>query len=613
MSPQPSRIGKFPQPASGLGEDLVFGRDPQSSLVIPKALIGRLWAHVNEGTRILARGGLEVGGLLVGPKVLGGPVLADEIIPVPIEYRYGPVFHMSASDLAAIQPAMEAVQEDPSKTVVGLYRGRPRGETTLRPSDEEILDVIERVHPSFAEDFRCFFVLAPMSESMALACITMREGGGWGEMQPFTMRSNPFAIIALPPSAAVQQMARNLPTEQHAIQPYVSSSLAQPPAEEHAAEHRAPEQRIAEHDAGPVVADRWVIEPARIWLYAAACLVVVGLAIGGGYRWARGKQPAPAPAVPAEKADASRAHLGFSATRDGTVWKLSWDRAAMDALNPVGAVLSIEDGGYLQQLPLAPADLASGILFYTPQSNDLTFGLRIDRGGAHVEEQVRVLAPTRAPFDRAAQFVPAKPPVQAPAATPTNAQPPAAVASTTVPTPSANPPPRRFVLPATTPGGSASASVSENPVPQPPVVALAVPVAPNLTRLTPDFGPLPAPPAPIAPATAAPVVPSASPVPPSTPSPAAAAQSLANYVGPRPTRQVSPSAPSVLPPGVSQVVVMVEIDVHGQVTKATPIGWTPANAALMISATRAASSWAFAPAQLNGHVVPSQMNLIFKF
>jgi hypothetical protein len=58
---------------------------------------------------------------------------------------------------------------------------------------------------------------------------------------------------------------------------------------------------------------------------------------------------------------------------------------------------------------------------------------------------------------------------------------------------------------------------------------------------------------------------------------------------------------------------MVEIDVHGKVTKATPVGWTPANAALMIGATRAASSWVFAPAQLNGHDVPSQMNLIFKF
>jgi hypothetical protein len=61
------------------------------------------------------------------------------------------------------------------------------------------------------------------------------------------------------------------------------------------------------------------------------------------------------------------------------------------------------------------------------------------------------------------------------------------------------------------------------------------------------------------------------------------------------------------------VEVLIEIDVHGKVTKASPVGWTPANAALMISATRAATSWTFAPAELNGHAVPSQMNLIFKF
>jgi hypothetical protein len=445
------------------------------------------------------------------------------------------------------------------------------------------------------------------------------------------LRSNPFSIIALPPSTALQQMSRNLQTEQQAIYPPASSSTGPPLVEDRVAEHRVPEHRVPEHrapeyrppehPAGSSAANRLGVLPGRIWLYAAAGLIAVGLAAGGGYRWARGKQAPPAPAVPAEKADSARAHLGFSATREGPVWKLSWDRAAMDALNPVGAVLSIEDGGYLQQLPLAPADLASGILFYTPQSNDLTFGLRIDRGGAHVEEQVRVLAPTRVPFDRAQQSFPAKAPVQAQAApgvTPPNAQPPAEAASTTPPTPPPSAPPRKFVLPATT-GQSASASISENPVPQPPVVVLAVPVPPNLPRANPDFGPSPAPaPSKSEPAAAAAVLPSPSPVASSkqapTPAPPEAAPpSPANYVGPRPTRQVSPPAPKVVPPGVSQVEVMVEIDVHGKVTKASPVGWTPVNAPLMISATRAASSWDFAPAQLNGHAVPSQMNLIFKF
>jgi hypothetical protein len=57
-------------------------------------------------------------------------------------------------------------------------------------------------------------------------------------------------------------------------------------------------------------------------------------------------------------------------------------------------MLSIEDGGYVQQVPLAPSELASGTLFYTPQTSDLTFSLRLDLGGSHVEEHVRVLQAT---------------------------------------------------------------------------------------------------------------------------------------------------------------------------------------------------------------------------
>src|SRR5580658_8148827 len=176
MSPQPSRIGKFPQEAPGGKDRLVFGEGTQSSLTIPKAVIEKLWAQVNEGTRILARGGLEVGGLLVGSKSFEGAVVVDEIVPLPIEYRYGPSFQMSSTDLAGIQAQIESAQEDQSKAIVGLYRGRPRGDTNLRVSDHEIFDAIERVHASFEADFRCFFVLAPMSESLALACITTRHG-----------------------------------------------------------------------------------------------------------------------------------------------------------------------------------------------------------------------------------------------------------------------------------------------------------------------------------------------------------------------------------------------------------------------------------------------------
>ena len=85
-----------------------------------------------------------------------------------------------------------------------------------------------------------------------------------------------------------------------------------------------------------------------------------------------------------------------------------------------------------------------------------------------------------------------------------------------------------------------------------------------------------------------------------------------NYVGPRPIQQVSPQMPANTSPDVSQVQVLVDIDVRGKVTKTTPIAWNARNAPMMAVAVRAASSWLFEPAQLNGHAVPSQMTLTFR-
>src|SRR5579871_2097583 len=653
MSPKPSRVTPFPIEASGVAEDLIFGEEGRPSLVIPKALIAQIWAQVTEGTRMLSRGGgLEVGGLLVGPKVRGGKVAIDEIIPFAIEYEHGPSFQLSAADLEKIGPAVEAVQDDPSKVVVGVYRSRTRGDGTLRESDLEIFDAIQHAHTSYDADFRTCLVLAPVAESTALACIAVRYGGGWHEMQPFTLRSNPLAIIAMPPANALLPIVRN-PHSDEPTAPAVVSTSAMQTVTEHRAperrvtEHRFTEQRLTEHRTTerrppePRIAEpqppeddetnspiAWMSAlPPRIWLYAGAVLVLIfGLFLYRGFK---------KPAAPVTRVEtASNTHLGFSATREGPVWRLSWDRAAMDALNPVGAVLSIEDGGYDQQVPLAPPDLASGTLFYTPQSSDLTFRLRIDRGGSHIEEDVRVLEAPKLgprPGERAPQNIPNR---QAPVATPQGGR--ATALPNPAPPAAAVTPPRKFTPPEATQTPIASAPETPSP---PPAMVLAVPVAPTITpRANLDVAAAPPPPTPTPAVTppAASTAPRVTPTPTPTPTPTttaatqapptnttkapappttapAPAAAKANYVGPKPIQQVRPQAPPNTASGVSQVQVLVEIDATGKVTMATPVGWNSSNAPLMSLAVRAASAWVFEPAKLNGHGVPSEMNLIFRF
>lgn len=73
----------------------------------------------------MPRSGAEVGA--VGPKSLKSGVGVDEIIPLSIEYKHGPYFRMSASDLAKLAVSVESVQADPFNAIVGFYRSQRRG------------------------------------------------------------------------------------------------------------------------------------------------------------------------------------------------------------------------------------------------------------------------------------------------------------------------------------------------------------------------------------------------------------------------------------------------------------------------------------------------------
>jgi hypothetical protein len=62
-----------------------------------------------------------------------------------------------------------------------------------------------------------------------------------------------------------------------------------------------------------------------------------------------------------------------------------------------------------------------------------------------------------------------------------------------------------------------------------------------------------------------------------------------------------------------QIQILVEIDARGNVTKATAIGVTAANSPLVSVTERAARSWLFQPAELDGRPVPSALNILFQF
>ena len=86
-----------------------------------------------------------------------------------------------------------------------------------------------------------------------------------------------------------------------------------------------------------------------------------------------------------------------------------------------------------------------------------------------------------------------------------------------------------------------------------------------------------------------------------------------NYIGPKPVQQVPPERPPNVNSSGVQIQIHFEIDARGNVTKATAIGVTAANSPLVSVTERAARSWQFQPAEMDGRPVPSELNILFRF
>ena len=396
MSPQSSPVRISPLEDLSEAGSLLFGETASWSLTMPIALVAKIWEQVEEGVRIVPRGGVEIGGLLVGPKLRESGVVVDGIIPLKIEYEYGPSFRMSASDLAQVAALVESVQIDPSKAVVGFYRSQTRGNETFRDSDREIFDAIEQTHAAFATDFRCYFVLASASESEMMACLSMWNGEEWDGEQ-FTLRSNPFSVVPL--SSVTPQIG--LPTELQTSRPLEANlvpavSPTIPPLAEKAISLPEPRPRFR----AVLNAVKGGGRPSKR-LYVVLGLLVLVDAIGG-YRWIIKNRAGPAQTIVPP--------MRFSVNREGPVWKLSWDRATIELMKPTGAVLVIQDGNRRKQLNLTTDDLSRGTILYTPRGGDLVFSLQLKRASATpIEERIRVLESgrsTQKPVGRSKQTLP---------------------------------------------------------------------------------------------------------------------------------------------------------------------------------------------------------------
>ena len=654
MSSGLSPSSEFGSDSSGLPEAVVLGGGAGRRIAVPRAVLCQIFEEVDGGFKLLQRrGGMEIGGLLVGPKQEGADLLVEEALPVRVEYKSGPVFKLCPTELENIESTVKSIQELEARAIVGFYRSITRGRDSLLDSDTEILKAIEQANPA-SGPVRCCLLFAPVSRSEMSVRAIMRDGDHWDQTE-VTIRRDPFE--ADPAMSVLPASTKSMP-EPQAMELTAPQVLESPTRPESAGRHR------------------------NLGLYVMIGLVSL-MVVSDAYRWfvsSRAHESSSGTSQGQSSQPAGR--LGFAANREGSAWRLTWSRDAVDALNPVGATLSIRDGDANRNIALTAADLSSGMLYYSPQGGELAFRLEVEKHqGEAVAERIQVLEAV-APAGKGTEPRGSAPVLIHPSAFPavsnakavTGVTQAAAAITKSAPAGPAN-------LPAdtrTTDTRTADSRAKDTNVATPPAstapsggpsnaqtkeVNLDVPTQPSLRPSANEPGSS-SPPASAVSALAVPVAapakppaalpaarvnqasmkagPPTQPAPPavalaketSTPSAALAKATAApgtltpglgaaarpptppkqpTYAGPKPIRQVTPTTPpGIALTGPTQVQVLVAIDAKGKVTKVTPVG-QQTNVALMSAAARAAQFWEFEPERQDGQAIPSAMTLIFKF
>ena len=88
------------------------------------------------------------------------------------------------------------MHKDPSKTVVGFYRSRTRGNAELKESDRKSY-WLSRWRTRFATDFHFYAVLSPPAKSEMALSLAIRKGReNWSDFRPFTCHLNPLSVTS---------------------------------------------------------------------------------------------------------------------------------------------------------------------------------------------------------------------------------------------------------------------------------------------------------------------------------------------------------------------------------------------------------------------------------
>ncbi len=335
-------------------------------------VVDRMLADVLRGFGSVPKRGAEVGGILMGARESGPPraVSVADYVLTPIEYRRGPSFLLSDTDLAAFEQALEAARRHPLWKPVGFFRSHTRDAPGLTEEDRGFCG---RFFPD-PEDI--LLLVRPYATRVSTAGFVCREQGefplGPPALEfPFLRRElDPLARDERPPRGEGRR-PRHEPREPEAAAPAPPASSPRMPAPLPPAAPVGTARPHAVVALTPEIAVGDYKSRGRGWGHLVWLIPLAIAASGAVGFFAAQFRPYPYALGP----DMYR--VGLEAVPEGSDLLLTWDRSSAPVAHARAASLRIEDGASEKTLDLDPQELRTGYFIYRPQTGDVRVRLEI--------------------------------------------------------------------------------------------------------------------------------------------------------------------------------------------------------------------------------------------
>ena len=336
----------------------------------PEALTA-LTAEIGAGFVSIPRRGAEVGGILAGELTQEGSewrLVIDRIIPVPIQYQFGPSYRLCAADKHEFQQLVNNGRQN--SRLIGWYRSNTRPEHEPEEADRQISQTF------FGGGQSIFLYCEPSADGRIQArCIINLprrievafafELGKFSRLEAlFHLRhddvSDEAPVLARP--APICPVPRPLP----GIVP-------------------APPRRVLVSPNVKIAAAAFAIVAAA-WYARGHLLTATTARADAAPMSAVRRAPSPAPTP------APSSLLGLRADYGKDSLLIGWNRTAPAVLSAASATFRIADAGRTRTLNLSARELQNGSIVYKPKADELSVELNVtSRDGLTASQSIRIV------------------------------------------------------------------------------------------------------------------------------------------------------------------------------------------------------------------------------